>query len=283
MDLREKVSFVQRVSEYSIRFRLVEILVAVLLCVIARLSSDGIIVAIGPLASDLESVITTFIEGNFKFALQYEFHEIAFAVLALFIFRWVFFGFKCGLLWFFFLLFSALLLIVIGEFKDIMQILIACIFFIAVTCFIFIRSLIAKSMLPLIFLAYSISIWMLFLGISNPVWVGLVSMLFADTFHLIFVISRQIREDAKNKKTLNGAIIHGVRRIIPVSMLSIGLLIIMDIFFYFIELPMLASEKIWASIAIYLSYVFWMPFFTVAVLSFCPLENTCKEMKHILK
>jgi len=283
MDLREKASFMQRASEYSVRFRLVEILIALMLCVIARVNIEGVIASLRPLVLDVESVAVAFIQRDFGFMLHSEFHGIVFAVLALFVFRWIFFGFKCGLLWFFFLLFNILFFIVIGEFIDVMQILLAGIFIIAATCFFFIRSLMAKSMLPIIILAYSLSVWLLLLGVLNPVWFGLISMFFADTIHLIFVISRQIREDAKNKKTLNGAITYGVRKIIPVSLLSIGLLIIMEIIFCFMKLPMLASEKLWSSIAIYISYILWMPFFTVAVLSFCPLENTCKKIQKKLK
>jgi hypothetical protein len=279
MDLREKASLMQRVSEYSIRFRLVEILVAAALCLIARFNIEGIIAALPPIALEMESAIAALMHRDLELISQYGFHEMAFAVLALFVFRGIFFGFKCALLWFFFLFFNCLLLITAGECKDIMQILLACIFIIAVTCFIFIRSLMAKSMLPLIFLAYSLSVWMLFLGVSSSVLVGLVSMLFADTFHLVFAVARQIRKDDKNKKTLNGAIMHGVRKVIPVSLLSALLLIIMEIFFYFTEMPMLASENLLASIAIYICYILWMPFFTVAMLSFCPLENTCKIMQ----
>jgi hypothetical protein len=279
MDLREKVPFLQKISEYSIRFRLVEMIFAVFICLIARLNIEGTIHALRPLALETENVIISFLSCDFSFISRYGFHGIAFAVLALFVFRWIFFGFKCGLLWFFFLLFNGLLLIVIGEYIDIMQILLACIFITAVTCFIFIRSLMAKSILPLIILVYSLSVWMLFLGISNSAWVGLVSMLCADTFHLVFVIALQIREDAKHKRTLNGAIIHGVRKIIPVSLLSIALLIVMEIVFYLINLPLLASGNIFSSLAIYVCYIFWMPCFTVAVLSFCPLENTCKIMQ----
>jgi hypothetical protein len=279
MDLREKVSFIQKVSEYSIRFRLLEILFAVLLCAIARLNIDGILVALRPLASGTETIIAAFVNSDFSFISRYGLHGIAFAVLALFVFRWIFFGFKCGLLWFFFLFFNGLLLIVIGEYIDIMQIVLACILIVAITFFIFIHSLMAKSIFPLIVLVYSLSVWMLFLGISNSAWVGLVSMLCADTFHLVFVIALQVREDAKNKKTLNGAIIHGVRKIIPVSMLSIALLIVMEIVFYFMNLPMMASGNILSSMAIYICYILWMPCFTIAVLSFCPLENTCKIMQ----
>ncbi len=275
--MREKVSLVQKVSEYSIRFRLIEILIWFLLCLLALFNIDGVLVSIQPLSAQVEEVIVAFTQCDFR-ALTGN-YWVVFVILALFVFRWGFFGFRCALLWFFFLLFNCLLLIAIGEYKDIMQILLACIFIIATTCFFFIRSLLVKTVLPLILLAYSLSVWLLFLGVSNLAWFGLISLFFADTFHFIFVISHQIRKDAKNKKTLAGAIVSGVRRTIPVSLLSVILLIILDITFYFMELPILASERLWLSPAIYICYALWMPFFTAAVLSFCPLENTCETMQ----
>ena len=276
MDLREKTSLAQRISEYSIRFRLIEILIAASLCLIALLNIDGVLVSLLPLAEQATEVAMRFAMCDFQALTQN--YGVVFAVFALFIFRWKFFGFKCALLWFFFLLFNCLLLVAVGEFKDVMQILLACIFIIAITSFFFIRSLSAKSMLPLILLAYSLSAWLLFLNVSNLAWLGLISVFFADTFHFIFVISYQIR-NAKNKKTLKGAIAHGICKTIPVSLLSIILLIVLDAVFYFMNLPLLASENLSHSVIIYICYAIWMPFFTAAVLSFCPLENTCEKMQ----
>jgi len=280
MDLREKVSLLQRVSEYSIRFRLVGVLLAVLLCGIALFNIDGVLISIQPLSEHVDNVIAGFIQKDFRAITQSS--GVVFAILALFLFRWKFFGFKCGLLWFFFLFFNALLLVAVGECKDIMQILLAGVFIIATTCFFFIRSLLIKSILPFILLAYSLSTWLLFLEVSNLAWFGLTSLFFADTAHLVFVIGYQIR-DAKEKKTLAGAIASGVRRAIPVSLLSVVLLIILDVVFHFIKLPMLASEDMQRSALIYGCYVLWMPFFTAAVFSFCPLENTCEKMQKKLK
>ncbi|MDR1812480.1 MAG: hypothetical protein LBQ87_06620 [Candidatus Fibromonas sp.] len=277
MDLREKVSLVHKVSEYSIRFRLIEIFMGVLLCAIALSNIDGVLISIQPLSAQVEDVMVAFTQGNFNAITEN--YGVVFAILALFIFRWGFFGFKCGLLWFFFLLFNCLLLVAIGEYKDIMQILLAGIFIIATTCFFFIRSLLVKAVLPLILLAYSLSAWLLFLGVSNLAWFGLISVFFSDAFHLIFVICHQIREDAKYKKTLTGAIASGVRKTIPVSLLSVILLIVLEITFYFMKLPIHASEHLWHSMMIYICCILWMPFFTAAVLSFCPLESTCETMQ----
>jgi len=279
MDLREKASFVQRVSEYSIRFRLIEVLVAILLCAIALFNIDGVLVLILPLCEQTFEITADFVHGDFN-RLNGN-YIVLFTVLALFVFRWGFFGFKCGLLWFFFLLFNSLLIIAIGEYKDIMQILLACIFIIAITSFFFIRSLIVKSMLPLVLLIYSFSAWLLFLGVSNLAWFGLVSVFCADTVHLILGIKAQICEKAKQKKTLEGAIVYGVRKTIPVSLLTITLLIVMDITFCFTGLPLLASEHLPLSVIIYICYALWMPFFTAALLSFCPLENTCEKMQKL--
>jgi len=281
MDLRERAALVQRVSEYSIRFRLIEILIAVALCTIALLNIDGVLVSIQPLSSQVKDVVMSFRQNDFNVITEN--YGIVFTILALFIFRWGFFGFKCGLLWFFFLLFNGLFLTIVGMYNDVMQIVLACIFIIAVTCFFFIRSLFIKSMLPLILLAYSLSAWLLFLNVSYLAWVGLISLLFADTFHLIFVIGYQIRNDAKNKKTLAGAIVNAVRKTIPVSLFSVILLIVLDMVFYFMDLTMLASKYWWHSAAIYVFYIFWMPFLTAAVLSFCPLENTCEKILKKLK
>jgi len=277
MDLREKVSLVQRLSEYSIRFRLIEILVAVLLCAIALFNIEGVLVSIQPLSELVEEAMATFMQCDFHAIAEN--YGIVIAVFALFGFRWIFFGFKCGLLWFFFLLFNCLLVIAIGEFANIAQILLACIFIIAITCFFFIRSLIVKPILPLLLLAYSFSAWLLFLGVLNLAWLGLISVFFADAFHLIFVVGYQIHKDTKNKKTMLGAIVSGVRKTIPVCLLTIALLIIMEVTFCIMKLPMLASENLLHSMAIYICYAFWMPFFTAAVLSFCPLENTCENMQ----
>jgi len=277
MDLREKASLFRRLAEYSIRFRLVGILIAVLLCTIALFNIEGVLERIKPLSEQVGKAMAAFVVCDFHTITEN--YGIVIAILALFVFRWIFFGFKCGLLWFFFLLFNCLLVIATGEFTDIAQILSACIFIIAVTCFFFIRSLIVKPILPLLLLAYSFSAWLLFLGVSDLAWLGLVSVFFADVFHLIFVVGYQIHKDARNRKTLLGAIVSGVRKTIPVSLLTISLLIIMDVIFCFMKLPMLASENLLHSIAIYICYAFWMPFFTAAVLSFCPLENTCEKMK----
>jgi hypothetical protein len=277
MDLREKTSLVQRVAECTIRFRLVEIAIAVLFCIIALANIDGVLVSILPLSEQIGRVASAFVHGDFSAITSN--YEIVFAALALFVFRWLFFGFKCGLLWFFFLFFNSLLLLAVEECKDIMQILIACIFIIALTIFFFIHSLLTKSMLPLILLAYSFSAWLLLLGVSNLAWFGLISVFFADTIHLIFVISYQIRKNNDRKKTLTGAIVHGVCKTIPVSLLTIILLIILDMAFCFTGRQMLASEHLLLSMLIYICYAIWMPFFTAALLSFCPLESTCERMQ----
>jgi hypothetical protein len=276
MDLREKASLVQRVAEYTIRFRLLEILIAILFCVIALANIDGVLVAILPLAEQTRDVLSVFADGDFR--LITENYEIVFAALALFAFRWIFFGFKCGSLWFFFLFFNSLLLLAFEECKDIMQILIACIFIIALTTFFFIRSFLTKSILPLILLAYSFSAWLLLLNVSNLAWFGLISVFCADTIHLIFVISYQICKDNDRKRTLTGAIVYGVGKTIHVSLLTIILLMVLDLAFYFTGRQMFASEHILFSMLIYICYAIWMPFFTAALLSFCPLENTCEKM-----
>ena len=278
MDLREKASLVQRLSEYSIRFRLIEILVAVLLCAIALFNiEDEILDSIQQLSKQVEEAMAVFVQRDFHVITEN--YGIVIAVFALFVFRWIFFGFKCGLLWFFFLIFNCLLVIAIGEFANIAQILLACIFIIAITCFFFIRSLIVKPILPLLLLAYSFSAWLLFLRVSNSAWLGLISVFFADAFHLIFVVGYQIHKNTRNKKTLIGAIVSGVRKTIPVCLLTIALLIIMDVTFCIMELPMLASENLLHSVTIYICYALWMPFFTAAVLSFCPLESTCEDIQ----
>jgi len=273
MDLREKASLLQRVSEYSIRFRLIEIVVAFALCIIALINIEGVLVSIVFLSEQAENVAMGIAQYHF---LQNR--MVIYAVLLLFVFRWGFFGFKCALFWFFFLLFNGLFLIGVGEYKDIMQIFLACVFIIAVTAFFFIRSLIIKSILPMLLLVYSFSAWLLFLGVSNLVWFGLVSIFCADTVHLILGLKTKICEEKTQNKPLEGAIAHGVHKIIPVSLLTIALLIAMDIVFFFMGLPLLAAEDLQCSIIIYLCYVLWMPFFTAALLSFCPLENTCETI-----
>jgi hypothetical protein len=276
MDLRKAASLTQKISEYSIRFRLIEIVVAVLLCAIAIFNIDGILVPLLQLSQQAETVIADIVQGNFHVITAS--YGVIFAVLTLFLFRWKFFGFKCAWLWFFFLIFNGLLLLVVEECREIIQILLAVIFVIAVTDFFFIRTMFMKAMLPLIVLGYSLSVWLLFLGTSNLVWFGLFSLFFADASHLIFVTGHQIRKK-ESKKTLSAAIAHGVRKTIPVSLLSIILLIILDIAFYYMNLPQLASENLLLSFFIYICYAIWMPFFAAAVFSFCPLENTCEKMQ----
>jgi hypothetical protein len=276
MDLRKKMSLVQKISEYSIRFRLVGILIAVLLGSIALVHIDGVLVSLPSLAEQALGVANAFVLCDFHFLTQN--YGAVFAVFALFLFRWKFFGFKCALLWFFFLLFNCLLLIVVDEFKNITEILLACVFVIAVTNFFFIRGLFVKAMLPFILLAYSLSAWLLFLNVSNLAWFGFISLFLADAFHFIFIISYQIK-NAEHKKNLKGAIVHSAGKTIPVSLLSIILLIALDIIYYFMALPLLASKNLLNSIIIYICYIIWMPFFTAAILSFCPLENTCKKMQ----
>jgi len=281
MDLRDKMSLVHRISEYSIRFRLIWILLAVVLCLVALVHIDGVLGSLVILATQTLGVLHKFVAGDFHL-LTHNYGAI-FAIFALFLFRWKFFGFKCSLLWFFFLLFNCLLLLVVEEFKNITEILLACIFAIAVTIFFFIRGFVVKSMLPLILLAYSLSAWLLFLNVSNLAWFGFIALFLADAFHFIFTLSYQVRL-AEHKKTLKGAIVHSVRKTIPVSLLSIVLLIILDIVYYFMKLPLLASDDILHSdilhsVTIYICYVIWMPFFTAAILSFCPLESTCEKIQ----
>jgi len=276
MDLREKMSLVQRISEYSIRFRLIGILIAVLLCLIALVHIDGVLVSLPSLAKQTLEVANEFVSCDFQ-SLTHN-YGAPFAFFVLFLFRWKFFGFKCALLLFFFLLFNCLLLIAIEEYINIMPVLLACIFLIAITNFFFIHGLFVKSMLPLIILAYSLSAWLLFLNVSNLAWFGFLSVFFADAFHFIFVICYQIRRP-EHKKTLKGAIVQGVRKTIPVSSLSIILLVVLDIVFYLMNLPLLASKDLLHSVIIYICYAIWMPFFTAAILSFCPLESTCEKMQ----
>jgi len=276
MDLREKLSPVQRISEYSIRFRLIWIFIAVLLCSVALVRIGGVLDSLVILAMQALGVTHKFVLCDFHFLTHN--YGVIFAVFALFLFRWKFFGFKCSLLWFFFLIFNCLLLVVVETCKDYMPILLACIFIIAITNFFFIRGFVAKSMLPFILLAYSFSAWLLFLNVSNLAWFGFISLFFADAFHFISTLSYQIRR-IEYKKTLKGAIVHSVRKTIPVSLLSIILLIILDIIYYFMKLPLLASVNLLNSIIIYICYALWMPFFTAAILSFCPLESTCEKMQ----
>jgi hypothetical protein len=277
MDLREKTSFVQKISEYSIRFRLLEILFMVVLCIVALFMIDGVLVSIQPLSDKASAILTDFSHGDFSMLTANP--GVVFAVLLLFVFRWKYFGFKCGLLWFLFLLLSSGFLLAVSEYKEAMQLLVAATFFIALTGFFFVQSLFIKSIFPSIFLAYGLSAWVLLLGVSDLAWFGLVSIFFADIFHFTFGIRYHISEEARQKKTLEGATAHGVRKTIPVSLLTIILLIVMDITFYCMELPMLVSSSLPQSIAISLCYALWMPFFAAALLSFCPLENTCKKIQ----
>jgi hypothetical protein len=136
-----------------------------------------------------------------------------------------------------------------------------------------------KSIFPSIFLAYGLSAWLLFLGVSDLAWFAFVSIFFADIFHLVFGVRYHISEAARQKKTIDGAISHGVYKTIPVSLLTIFLLIAMDIAFYCMELPMLVSVSLPQSIAISLCYALWMPFFAAALLSFCPFESTCEKIQ----
>jgi len=277
MDLREEVSLIQRVSEYSIRFRLIEILVAVLFCVIAVFNIDGVFVSIQPLSDQVTATVTEFIKGDFK-AFTANFGAL-FAVLVLFLFRWKYFGFKCGLLWFLFLLLSALFLLAVAKYIDVMPVFMACVLFLTITSFFFIRSLFIKSIFPAMILAYALSAWFLFLGVSNIAWFGFVAVFFADIFHLIFGVRYHISESARNKKTLKAAIAHGAKKTIPASLLTVLLLIVMDIVFYYLKLPMLISGNLLQSVAICISYLLWMPFFAAALLSFCPLESSCEKIK----
>jgi len=277
MDLRERALLVQRFSEYSIRFRLIEILIASVFCAIALFNIDGVLVSILPLSNQVMATITGFIYGDFRM-LTVNFGAV-FAVLVLFLFRWKYFGFKCGLLWFLFLLLNAIFLIAVVKYKDVMPVFMTGVLFIAITCFFFIGSLFIKSIFPAILLAYALSAWFLFLGVSNLAWFGFVSIFFADIFHLIFGLRYHISKDAKKKKTLEAAIAHGVRKTIPVSLLTIILLIVLDVVFYFMKLPMLISRNLLQSFAICICYVLWVPFFAAALLSFCPLENTCEKIR----
>jgi len=277
MDLRERALLVQRVSEYAIRYRLIEILVASVFCIIALFNIDGVLVSIQPLSDQVTATVTHFIYGDFKM-LTVNFGAV-FAVLVLFLFRWKYFGFKCGLLWFLFLLLNALFLLAVARYKDIMPIFTAVVLFFVITSFIFIRSLFIKSILPAILLAYALSAWFLFLGVSNLAWFGFVSVFFADIFHLIFLLRYHISENAKKKKTLEGAIAHGVRKTITASLLTIILLIVLDVVFYCLNLPMLISGSLLQSFAICICYVLWMPFFAAALLSFCPLESSCEKIQ----
>lgn len=264
----------QRISEYSIRFRLIEIVIAVALSMVALFNIDGVLVSVITLSRQVSNVALDL--------MQYNFHTnnvIIYAIFALFLFRCLFFGFKCASLWFFFLLFNGLFLISVGEYKDVMQILLAVIFIIAVTLFFFIRSLIIKSILPLILLVYSFSAWLLFLEVSNQAWFGLATIFCADTVHLIYGLKAQISNNERPKRTLTGAIAHGAKKTMPVSLLTIALLIVMDVVFFIMGMPLFAAKELPYAIAIYASYALWMPFFTAALLSFCPLENTCEKIQ----
>jgi hypothetical protein len=277
MDLREKTSLVQKISEYSIRFRLLELFLMVALCALALFCIDGVLISVQPLSDKTSAILTDF--SNKDTSMLTANPGVVFAVLLLFLFRWKYFGFKCGLLWFFFLLLNSGFLLIVSQYKDVMQLLVAGIFFIALTGFFFVRSLFIKSIFPSIFLAYGLSAWILLLGVSDLAWFAFVSIFFADIFHLIFGIRYHISENARQKKTLEGATAHGVQKTIPVSLLTIILLIAMDIAFYCMGMPMLVSSSLPQSIAISLCYALWMPFFAAALLSFCPLENTCKKIQ----
>jgi len=274
MDLREKVSVLQRIAEYSIRFRLIEVLIALLLCVVALFNIDGVLTSMVALSEQVKKLTE-----NYQ---QFDFNEnqiVIYAIVALFIFRCVFFGFKGALFWFFFLIFNGLFLLAVWEFRHTTQILLAGIFITVVTLFFFIRSLVIKAILPLVLLLYSGSAWILFLGASNLAWFGLVSVFCADTVHLVFCLKAELRTDEKHTKTLEGTIADGVRKVIPVSFLTIILLVATDCAFHFMGLPLFGASNLTSSIIIYVCYIFWMPFFTAALLSFCPLENTCEKIQ----
>jgi len=277
MDLREKKLLVQKISEYSIRFRLIEILIAVLFCAIALFNIDGVFVSIQPLSSQTTATIADFIKGDIKM-LTANFGAI-FAVLVLFLFRWKYFGFKCGLLWFLFLLLNSLFLLAVNKYINVMPVFMACLLFLTITSFFFIRSLFIKSIFPAMLLVYALSAWFLFLGVSNLAWFGFVAVFFADIFHLIFGVRYHISENARKKKTLEAAIAHGAQKTIPASLLTVLLLIVMDIVFYYLNLPMLISGNLLQSSAICISYLLWMPFFAAALLSFCPLESSCEKIQ----
>lgn len=235
MDLREKASVLQRISEYSIRFRLIEILLALVLCIVALFNINGV----------FENI-----------AIDFSINYVALnAALALIILRYLFFGFKIALFLLFFLVFNGLLFFAFAEFKEFAQIILLCILAIAAAAFFFSRNQIVKSIFPLVLLVYSLSAWLLFLGVSNLAWFGIISVFCADVF------------------SLKGTLAQRVRKIIPASLLTVVLLIALDSVLFYMGLQMLSSKDLPHSIAIYASYVLWMPFFAAALFSFCRLGN----------
>ncbi|GHV16013.1 hypothetical protein AGMMS49938_15480 [Fibrobacterales bacterium] len=288
MDLREKPKLFQKVAESAVRFRLIEVVILLVIFAVAFASNENILGSLVRLSETVSGVLTDFLAVISSLSIEDGFltepimtkllqsANIPFAILVIFLFRWKFFGFKCGLLWFFFLAFNSLFMLALGECKDFLQIIIAVILMVSVTGYFFIRSLLIKSVLPLLFLGWTLSAWLLFLGVSDFAWFGLLSLLFADAWHLVFGVRAHLFGDVRKKKTLGGAIASGARKTLPVSLLTVALLIILDLIFAVGIKGM--SVNVAAYIG-YVSYVLWMPFFTAAVLSFCPLENTCEKIR----
>ena len=89
MDLREKTSLAQRIAEYSIRFRLPELLIMIVLSAVALFNIDGVLLSATMLAEQVENLATDFTQHNFS-AITANLWVII-AALLLFVFRGMFF------------------------------------------------------------------------------------------------------------------------------------------------------------------------------------------------
>jgi hypothetical protein len=137
----------------------------------------------------------------------------------------------------------------------------------AVTLLVFARPLWAKAFLPWLLLAYTFSAWLFSLGAQPLCYGGMASLFMADSMAYLLEAQRA----AQAKKPLAGALVAATRKVFPVMLCSVAFLMALDAVLFAAGAPALGSATIAQSLALHASYLLWMPLFSTALYSLCPL------------
>jgi hypothetical protein len=271
MDLREKPGKLQIFSEWCIRFRLPLIFLLGLLWALMGASWQASMNSLLVLSNESAALVRNFALGNFSQV----FPAALFAGLMLFVVRFWLFGWKQGFLWLAALVFSALLFVSLETASSYEYIVVAGVLGVAATLLVFVRTVWAQGLLPWLLLAYTFSAWLFALGVTNLCYGGLMALFMADTASYWIETGKNLRA----KKSRQGALVAATRKVLPVVFASAVFLALLDAVFFYAKLPLLGADEPHHSIALYSSYLLWMPLFSTALYSFFPFERTVQKKR----
>lgn len=265
MDLREKPGKMQLLGEYSVRFRLILLLIMVPLWVVFSAQWSDFIALVLDSAQVNSSMIDDLIQRQVP--LKSIVLGPMFIVLLLFLVRGNFFGWRQGLIWLGSVFSLFLLVSTLEGAEPYIAFVVMAIGVVAVTLLFFVRNLYGIVLFPLLILLYGLSTGLMIWPVSSVGWQGTMALLLADSVALLGVV----RADLRAGRPVAGAVSGCLRQYYPMILASSLAVAVAEGFFMYMDVPLVLGKDWPQSLAVILSYALWFPMVYIPVLSWAPL------------